>query len=240
MPPWHADAPDRHVLQRAKADGRGESDARALGRGRRSRRRSDGAEASHRRLPRAGASARPTRSSRWRRTTPFRRAGRSSTSTSTSRPTSPRRSGSRRSRRVRAIARSCITSSSIYEAPPDGPRVPPAIQPNREDSRIESRESAGQSAAAQHWIPDSPAGHVCAGHGRAGVSRRHRAATGAGRRASPAGALHRQRHGGHRSQQGRSDLREGAASRGDARGAVHQRAVHDSAGRRGSSRSRPT
>jgi len=30
-----------------------------------------------------------------------------------------------------------------YEAPPDGPRVPPAIQPNREDSRIESREASG-------------------------------------------------------------------------------------------------
>jgi hypothetical protein len=30
-----------------------------------------------------------------------------------------------------------------YEAPPDGPRVPPAIQPNREDGRIEDRNPPG-------------------------------------------------------------------------------------------------
>ena len=61
-----------------------------------------------------------------------------------------------------------------YEAPPDGPRVAPAVQPNREHSRIEQPQSAGQPAAAQHRSPGPPAGDVCARHRRAGLSRRAR------------------------------------------------------------------
>jgi hypothetical protein len=40
-----------------------------------------------------------------------------------------------------------------YEAPPDGPRVPPAIQPNREDSRIESREASGNRPPRDTGFP---------------------------------------------------------------------------------------
>ena len=91
----------------------------------------------------------------------------------------------------------------FYEAPPDGPRVPPAIQPNREDSQIPKRRArAGQSATARYRDAHTSPGHVRAGNRRAGLPSRHRAATGAGRYSPLAGALHRQRHGRHRSQQG--------------------------------------
>jgi len=40
-----------------------------------------------------------------------------------------------------------------YEAPPDGPRVPPAIQPNRQDGRIEDRNPPGNRPPRNTGLP---------------------------------------------------------------------------------------
>ena len=109
MPPWHADAP-HGTFRNERSLTQAQKDVRA---GRR-RARLKAIHPIFRRFrpsPQAGASASPMRSSQCRRTTPFRRKARSSTSTSTSPRISPRRSGCRRSRPVRGIASWCTMCS---------------------------------------------------------------------------------------------------------------------------------
>ena len=106
MPPWHAAAP-KDVSQRARVDGRRAADAARVGEQRGARGVKD--------LPK------PPVYPGWAMGTPdvvfemgvgrFPARGSSSTSISTSRRTSPSRSGFRRSRSGPATARSCTTRS---------------------------------------------------------------------------------------------------------------------------------
>ena len=132
--------------------------------------------------------------------------------TSTSRPDSPRRSGCRRSKRGPAIARWCITSSSTTR------RRPTARAPRRSWCRTATtdmlpRREAGRPAAAAADRTVAPARHL-----RARAPIRRCSQLGTALRLPPGGvlavpdALHRQRHGRHRSIEGRPHLREAAAS----------------------------
>ena len=111
-----------------------------------------------------------------------------------------------------------------YEAPPDGPRTPPVLQPNRDRQPHRGRARQGNRPPRDAGSPHASARHIRAGHEAAGVSRGHSAA--AARLAAccicrcttPPTARR------HRSQQGRADVREGAAPREMRAIAVPQRA----------------
>ena len=209
-----------HVRERAAADGRGEGCHRALGRRRRARGRSRRTCRRAPPSPTAGASARPMRSSRCRRTTPSRRAARSSTSTSTSRRTSPRakwlqaievRPGNR--------ALGASRAASTTRRPPDGPRAGRVLQP-------ESRAQPDAAAPGRRGHRPPRDARPCPSRLLAtyapGPIRRCFVA-GTALRLAPGGVLELQMHytangtAGTDRTQGRDDLREGAAGRRDPR-----------------------
>ena len=112
MPPWHADrqyGTFRNDLSLTQTRDRHD---RSVGWRRRARRQSVRRCLRCRSSPRAGRSGRPIRCSRCKPTIRCRRPARSTTSTSRSRPTSPKTGGCRRAKCAPAIARTCITSSS--------------------------------------------------------------------------------------------------------------------------------
>ncbi len=150
------------------------------------------------------------------------------TSTSIFRRTSARRSGSQ-AIEARPGNRALVHHILVYyEAPPDGPRVAPRFSRIAKTARSPKRERAlgnrpPRDTGMPHRLLATYAPGTDAQVFPAGTALR----LAPGGTSPLAGALHRQRHGRHRSQQGGSDLREGAAGRGDPPGAVHQRAVHD-------------
>ena len=129
----------------------------------------------------------------------------------------------------------------FYEAPPDGPRVPPAIQPNREDSQIPRGERVpGNRPPRDTGMPSRLLATYAPGTDAQVFP------AGTALRLAPGGTLHLQVHytangtaGTDRSKVG-SDLREGAAGRRDPPGAVHQRGGSRSQRAPWIIRSRPT
>ena len=135
----------------------------------------------------AGASASPTPSSRCKRTTPYRRAGRSSTRTSTFQP------GSREERWVQAIEarpgnRALVHHILVYyEADPDAPVEARDPRPQSRGRR-EAAEGTWQEAFARVERSEPPAGHLRAWHEPPGVS------LGTALRLPPGGVLRFQLH----------------------------------------------
>ncbi len=236
MPPWHADAPHGTFRNERGLTSGAEGPDRAMGGRGCAGRQSCRSACRRRRSPPAGASASRMRSSRCRRTTPFPPRARSSTSTSTSRRTSPRRSGCRRSRRGRVIGCSSTTCSSTTRRRPTVRARRPCCSPIAKTVECQRDDRRRKPAAARRELRGPPAGDLCARHQPAGVSVGYRASSATWWRAAFADPLHREWHRRHRSDEGRDDLREGAARAGDARRAVPQRPVHDP-GRRLQSRS---
>ena len=221
MPPWHADAPHgTFVNERRGCRPRRKTAHRTLGGGRRAAGQPRGSAAApdvcrrleHRHARSGVRAARRLRGPRAR--------ARFSTRTSTSRPDSPRRSGCRRSKRGRAIARWCITSSCTAGPARRSTGAAPIMVPNREDRHA---AAGGRPAIGRRSGPGSDR-RACwprtPGHRSPGSPARHHPAPAAGRRAPVPDALHHQRRRRHRPIESRTDLRESS----------HRRQMHASAG----------
>ena len=174
MPPWHADAPhgtfrnergltqqQKDLLERWAAAGAPEGNP------------SDLPACADVRRP-AGASASRTRSSRCRRTTPFRRRARSNTSTSTSPPNFTEEKWLQ-AIEARPGNRSLVHHVLVYyETPPDGRarRRAPA-QPRRQPPAAQTPGQATGRGVKEFRAP--PARDLRTRHEPAGLPRGHRA-----------------------------------------------------------------